>query len=84
MLTLAEEVLLLHRCKAGVRIGAADHAELVRIHAELCFKLRARSSAPPAHTRIQTYHSSYSGLLQDVGWPNARKFAKLHLGRKER
>ncbi len=37
----AEEVVLLDGGEAGVRVGAADQAELVRIHAELRLELEA-------------------------------------------
>ncbi len=38
---LAEEVLFLHGGEAGVRVAAADHAELVRVRAQLRFEQEA-------------------------------------------
>ena len=44
---LTEKVLLFHCGQGSVRVGAADLAELVRIHTEFLLKLKAPLKAGP-------------------------------------
>ena len=57
---LAEEILLLDRGEAGMRIGASDQAELVRVHPELGFHLEA-----VAQRRTPVLEFQHLGLLGD-------------------
>ena len=47
---LAEEVVFLHRGEAGMRIAAADEAELVWVRAELPLELQAVLEAERAYS----------------------------------
>ena len=71
---LAEEVVLLDGREAGVRVGAADHAELVGIHAELLFELQAVLAAPSGHTRIRASPASSARSRRDCPCPIARSW----------
>ena len=59
---LAEEVVLLGRRQAGMRVGAADEAELERVDAELLLQLQAFLQRPP-----RIFPLDHAGLLRHAG-----------------
>ena len=80
---LAEEILLLDRGEAGMRIGAADQAELVGVHPELGFHLEA---VPERRPRV--FEFQHLGLLDfgqiEVALVPALEVRELVVRRQER
>lgn len=50
---LAEEVVVFRRGQRGMRVGAVDHAERVRIHAGLLFQLQAELETRSGVSELQ-------------------------------
>ena len=80
---LAEEIVLLDGRKAGVRVGAADQAELVGIHAELGFQLEAVLERRTGVLEFQHLRLLHLGEVE-VALVPALEVGEFVVGRKKR
>ncbi len=80
---LAEEIILFDGGKPGVRVGAANQSELVRIDAELGFQLEA-----VLQRRASVFELEHFGLLRfaeiEIALVPALEVGELIVGREER
>ena len=81
--SLAEEIIFFDRGQPGVRVGAADQSELVRIDAKLCFELE-----PVLERRTRIFEFEHLGLLRfaeiEIALVPALEVGELIVRRKKR